>query len=240
MGAVLLLLPLLLVLGVVAAVVVAVLIAVRNKSNFARDSRLAPGLSTSAPAAWAGSHDPEARLHRRLRDALAALRVNQSFDMDGHLLDLRVELEQQSAALDEQLVATAALPLHLRAEPLGSITAAVESVEQAVADLAQGSTGEAADRLDVALADIRARTGLVAQARHALDAMDDQAALPGTPMARPGAVPSPGRPADPTMPTGPATDPPAAPAEPLPTEPPRTEPPRAEPPAATGEGPSAG
>lgn len=168
------------VLGLVAAVVVAGVVAIRSgKASFERDSRLAPGLSTSAPTSWAGSHDPEARLHRRLRDALAALTANQAFDDSGHLLDLRVELEQQAVALDEQLVATAALPLHVRREPLETITGAVETIERAVAELAGASATEASARLDRALADVRDRTSLVAQARRALDELD--ASTPGEP-----------------------------------------------------------
>lgn len=170
----------LVVVVMVAGVVVAGIAAVRNKAKFEHDSRLGPGLATSAPTAWAGSHDPEARLHRRLRDAVAALSANQSFDMNGSLLDLRVELEQQAVALDEQLVATATLPLHVRAEPLARIVAAVESLEHAVAELARTSADEAAVRLQVALEDIRTRTGLVAQARVALQELAD---APGTPAA---------------------------------------------------------
>lgn len=164
----------LIVVALVGAVAVAGVIALRNKSAFERNSRLAPGLSTSAPTSWAGSHDPEARLHRRLRDALVALSTNQAFDHNGSLLDLRVELEQQAMALDEQLVATAALPLHLRRQPLERITGAVGVIEQAVADLAASSAGEAAVRLDAALDDIRTRTTLVAEARAALDALPSQ------------------------------------------------------------------
>lgn len=172
----------LVVVVVVAALAVAGVIALRNKSSFERDSRLAPGLSSSAPTAWAGSHDPEARLHRRLRDAIAALSANRAFDDDGNLLYLRVELEHQAVALDEQLVATAALPLHVRREPLERVTGAVESLEQAVADLAGSSAGEAAARLNVVLDDVRTRTGLVAQARAALDALDHQPGLVAPPV----------------------------------------------------------
>lgn len=156
-------------LAVVSAVAVAAVIALRNKSAFERSNDLIPGVRSAAPAAWAGSHDPEARLHRRLRQALDALRANQAFDHDGHLLDLRVELEQQAVEVDEQLVATAALPVHLRSDPLERLTAAVASIEQAVADLAGASATETSARLARALDDVRVRTGLVAQARAALD-----------------------------------------------------------------------
>lgn len=205
----------LLLVGVIGAALVAGFIALRNKQAFTRDAKLGPGLATSAPTAWAGSHDPEARLHRRLRDAVAALAANQSFDFDGSLLDLRVELEQQAVALDEQLVATAALPMHMRSDPLGRISEAVVALEQAVADLAGASADEAAQRLALALRDISDRTGMVAQARVALDAMETDvtggsaAALPPTPPTaeRPPGEPTPNVEPGPTEEPGPPEEP---------------------------------
>jgi hypothetical protein len=175
---------------VVAGAVGAVALVLRNKAAYDRSNELLPGIATSAPASWAGSHDPEARLHRRLRDAMVALRANQAYDLDGTLLDLRVDLEQQAVALDEQLVATTALPVHLRGEPLARIVGAVESIEQAVADLAGSTTAEIGTRLAVVLDDVRMRTDLVAQARTALDALDADdpasgATAPGAPAVRP-------------------------------------------------------
>lgn len=164
----------------VAAIGGAIVIAVRNKAAYARSNELIPGVPTNAPASWAGSHDPEARLHRRLRDALAALRANQAFDDDGDMLDLRVELEHQAQTLDQQLISTAALPKNLRAEPLQRLTAAVVSIEQAVTDLATSSVAETGARLTRALDDVRARTGLVAQARAALDDLPDPEPIGGT------------------------------------------------------------
>lgn len=174
----------LVVMMAVTGIAVAGVIALRNAKKFERDSQLMAGVPTNAPTAWAGSQAPEARLHRRLRDALVALDANQAFDDDGGLLDLRVELQQQAISLDEQLVATAALPAGLRAEPLAHITNAVVAIEQAVAGLATSSAQDAAGRLAAALEDVRSRTGLVAQARAALDAMD-----PGPEQADPEAQP---------------------------------------------------
>ena len=74
----------------------AAVVALRNKAAFERSNELIPGVRSVAPTSWAGSHEPEARLHRRLIQALDALRANQAFDHDGSLLDLRVELEQQA------------------------------------------------------------------------------------------------------------------------------------------------
>lgn len=201
----------LIVVGLIGAVALAGVLAVRNKKAFESSSRLAPGLSTGAPAAWAGSHDPEAKLHRRLRDAVVALTANQAFDFDGNLIDLRVEMEHQAMALDEQLVATAALPVSVRREPLSRIAEAVGVFELAVADLADTSAAEAASRLSRVLDDVRTRTGLVAQARAALDALDQQPGEVAPPIGdeTPQATgPGPTTPAAGTEPTQPSTSPP--------------------------------
>jgi hypothetical protein len=191
------------VLAVVSAAAAALVVALRNKAAVDRSNQLIPGVASVVPSSWAGSHDPEARLHRRLVQALHALRANQAFDHDGSLLDIRVELEHQAAEVDQQLVATAALPLHLRPDPLARLTAAVESLEQAVADLAGSSAADTSARLSRALDDVRARTGLVAQARAALDDLPIEptvapdAAAPGTtaPTPEPGVTgPGPGQP----------------------------------------------
>ncbi len=174
------------VLAVASAVAVVVAVALRNKAAFARSNELIPGVPSVAPASWAGSHDPEARLHRRLRQALEALRANQAFDDDGGLLDLRVELEQQALEIDRQLVVTAALPLHLRPDPLDRLTAAVTSLEQAVADLAGSSAADTSARLHRTLDDVRLRTGLVAQARAALDDLPSPEPAPSEPEQEPG------------------------------------------------------
>lgn len=155
-----------------ALAVIAVRAATKMQANYERSNEVVPGVSSPAPTSWLGSHDPEARLHRRLVDAMKALRANQSFDQDGGLLDMRVELEQQALAIDAELVATAALPLALRQKPLQTLAGAVETIEHAVAGLASTSAAEVGDRLRRVLEDLRFRTSTVAQARAALDEID--------------------------------------------------------------------
>ena len=62
-------------LALLAGAAVAIVAIVHRKQQRAitRDNQLMPGRPTRAPRSWAVSHDPEARLHRRLRDAMAAL-----------------------------------------------------------------------------------------------------------------------------------------------------------------------
>jgi hypothetical protein len=150
----------------VAAVAVA---ASRTRKALAEANEVVPGRKSPAPTNWAGSHDPEALLHRRLRDAMAALRQNQLFDDDGTLLELRVELEQQALLLDERLVALAALPLSIRDEPRAELTADVALIEQAVADLVRTTTASARPALEATVARIRDRISLYGQAQATLD-----------------------------------------------------------------------
>ena len=141
-------------LFVVSAAVAATVVVRTNKRKFAEANVVVPGTATSAPAEWAGAHTPEARLHRRLRDAVEAMRANPAME-DAFMMDARVSLEQQALAVDERLIAVAALPETVRAEPMASVVAAVDAVEAAVAALAAGPSSRSG--LDQAMADVADR-----------------------------------------------------------------------------------
>lgn len=143
-----------LVLLVASAVAAATVVVRTQKRKFAEANVVVPGTSTKAPAEWAGAHTPEARLHRRLRDAVEAVRGNPAME-DAFMMDARVSLEQQALAVDERLIAVAALPERVRAEPLASVSAAVDAVEAAVAALVAGPTERTG--LDRALAEVADR-----------------------------------------------------------------------------------
>ena len=141
-------------LFVASAVVAAAVVVRTNKRKFAEANVVVPGTTTKAPAEWAGAHTPEARMHRRLRDAMAALQANPAVE-DAFMLDARVSLEQQALAVDQRLIAVAALPERVRADPLASVASAVDAVEAAVAALAVGP--EAGSGLDRAMAEVAER-----------------------------------------------------------------------------------
>ena len=142
-------------LVVVAAVVAATVVVRSGKRSFAKANEVVPGTATQAPAQWAGAHTPEARLHRRLRDAVGALRANPAME-DAYRMEARVSLEQHALAVDERLVAVAALPERVRVEPMASVAAAVDAVEAAVAALVAptGDAGDARRGLDQAMAEV--------------------------------------------------------------------------------------
>lgn len=145
------------VLGAAAAVVSS------TRRRYVAANQVVPGTATHAPPSWAGAHSPEARLHRRLRDAVTALRANPALE-DAWALESRVSLEQHALAVDERLVAVAALPEGVRAEPLRSVAAAVDAVEAAVASLASaGPDLERPQGLDQAMAQVEERVAQLAQ-----------------------------------------------------------------------------
>ena len=152
-----------LLLVVVAAVVAATVVVRSGKRDYAKANEIVPGTATRAPAAWAGAHTPEARLHRRLRDAVEALRANPAME-DAWMLDARVSLEQHALAVDDRLIAVAALPERVRAEPLAGVAAAVDAVEVAVASLA--GSGPEPDRrsgVEQAMTQVEERVALLAE-----------------------------------------------------------------------------
>lgn len=96
-------------------------------------NQVVPGVPTRAPRAWAGAHSPEARLHRRLRDVVVSLRA---LPLSGPFVTAgRRTVERYVLTLDERLIAVAALPEAVRAEPLAKVTANVEQLETSVGEL---------------------------------------------------------------------------------------------------------
>ncbi|MFF3568889.1 hypothetical protein ACFYXQ_14045 [Nocardia jiangxiensis] len=133
----LILLALLVLVGGVVAIVT--VIARHQKQSIAYDNQIVPGMPSNAPSSWAGSHDPEARLHRRLRDAIRALHGVNAYDTASSV-NLRAGLEQSALAVDNHLIAIATLPQTHRDQALPDATAAVEAVEAGVAQYVSATT----------------------------------------------------------------------------------------------------
>lgn len=147
----------------VAVVVLAIgFAALAIRRDNAKANQVVAGAASSAPLSWAGAHTPEARLHRRLVDAVAALP-----DDD---LDVRRPIEEVALSVDEQLVAVARLPERVRAEPLAQVADAVARVEDAVAAVSLPDRLQLQASMDAALAQAKERVALLAQARDELEA----------------------------------------------------------------------
>lgn len=157
-------LVLLLVVVVLAAAGSGAVAVVRaGKRDYAAANEVVPGAPTTAPAAWAGAHTPEALLHRRLRDAVAAVRANPAME-DAWAVESRVSLEQQARAVDERLIAVAALPATVRDRPMAGVAAAVDAVEAAVAALVTDVPAPGRrSGVDQAMADVQRQVAQLAE-----------------------------------------------------------------------------
>jgi hypothetical protein len=158
-----------LVLALVLVVVVAAgwLVVARIKRGQTIANRILPGVATHAPKEWVGAHSKEAKLHRRLRDAMTSLRAISAIE-DGSLLDLRVNLEQEALAVDDQLIAAAALPARVRDEPLSTVEQAVAAVEDAVGVFASAAAQTNAAALQASVTQVRDRMAIAERIRDSL------------------------------------------------------------------------
>ena len=145
----------------------------RNAQDFSDANEIIPGVPTRAPKEWAGAHSPEARLHRRLRDSMEALRANAALD-DPSMVDVRTTLEREALAVDDTLIAVAALPKGHRDEPIRRVTEAVERIETTVTSVVL-LRGPALDDVEQRIEDVRTRLRLVEEARAELAALDPTA-----------------------------------------------------------------
>ncbi|MBD0024428.1 hypothetical protein GII33_17125 [Gordonia pseudamarae] len=106
-----------LVVAGVAVAVVALLLMLRRSSRaqLQQSTQLYPGRSIEAPEGWALGHSPEARLFRRIRDALTPLHNAPGTDIS--LIDGRVQIELAADDVAQRLVALSAVDRSV-AEPV--------------------------------------------------------------------------------------------------------------------------
>ncbi|MFG3524182.1 hypothetical protein ACGF5S_28280 [Nocardia nova] len=153
---VLLLLVLALVVIVGGIVAIGAVALAHQRRRIAAENQVVPGTATRAPTAWARSHEPEARLHRRLRDAMTALRAVTAYDTAA-TVTLRADLEQSALALDDHLVAISMLHSDARTAQLAQTERAVAAVEAGVADYATAATQPDLSALEADLTGVRER-----------------------------------------------------------------------------------
>lgn len=165
----------LLVLSVAAIVGFGVALAVRSKQEFAEQNQVVPGRPSPAPANWAGAHTREAKLHRRLGDAVKGAHENPRFVELG-LAPQMAQIDAQALAIDERLVAAAALPESHKNPALDAIEAHVVELEQTIADLVMGvSVSDSRELLEQAVSAADIRLQALAQARAEVEQVDREA-----------------------------------------------------------------
>ncbi len=166
-----------LIAAVVAIVGFGVALTVRSKREFDAANEVVPGISSSAPAAWAGAHSPEAKLHRRLGDAVRAVHD------DPRLVELGLaaqtkHVESVALAIDERLVAAAALPSRQRAAAVAAFEPQVVALEDTVATMITSTTaaGQSKELLEQVVSEADITLQALAQARAEIEQIDTQAA----------------------------------------------------------------
>ncbi len=164
----------LLIAAVGAVVGFAVLLAVRSKREFAEQNQVVPGRPSPAPASWAGAHSREAKLHRRLGDAVRGARQNPRFVELGLAPQMQA-IEAEAMAIDERLVGAAGLPTAHRDAAIDPLEQHVVDLEQAIADLVTSiSVADSKVQLEAAVSAADIRLQALAEARAEVERIDRQ------------------------------------------------------------------
>lgn len=125
----------LLALGAVTALVVLVVIALGARA-LSRRNRVSPDVPTPAPTSWLAAPTAPARLHRRLRSAVAVARAAAaSPGANPQLADIARELESEAVALDGHVVVTARMPTRDRRAHSAALSARIREVERLAGQL---------------------------------------------------------------------------------------------------------
>ncbi|MFP5487093.1 MAG: hypothetical protein ACLGHQ_02140 [Acidimicrobiia bacterium] len=161
-------------LGLVAVVAVGVVFGAALASGARRDRRarleIVPGVATAAPVAWAGAHTREAKLHRRLGDAVRAMRAHSPLGASV-FAEQRSALEQEALRIDGRLIAFAALTGERRTSGIEEVAGLVERFESAVADLVTASLDDPAS-LEAAISESELRLRALEAARAEVERLD--------------------------------------------------------------------
>jgi hypothetical protein len=167
----------LLIIAVAAAAAGGAAIAIgaqRVKQNTQRGQQISPGTPSAVPLGWAGAHTPEAKLHRRLGQAMSGLRAATEDDV---LVMANVEVvEREALKIEQQLVGASRMADRLKGPTIAQLGAAVDQIENVSAQLIQRSSELSAGDVQTQLAELSERLELLDQARAELD----QGPTPGT------------------------------------------------------------
>ncbi len=165
-----------LLLATVGAVIgFAVALAARSKQEFAEQNQVVPGRVSPAPASWAGSHSREAKLHRRLGEAVTGAHTNPRF-VDLGLAPQMAAIDAEALAIDERLVAAAALPAAHRSAAIDPLEQHVVDLEGAIAELVTSvSVADSKAQLEAAVSAADVKLRALAEARAEVEQIDQQA-----------------------------------------------------------------
>lgn len=166
----------LLALTVIAVVGFGVALVVRSKREFAEQNQVVPGRASPAPANWAGAHTREAKLHRRLGDAVRGAHDNPRFVELGLAAQMQA-IDAEALAIDERLVAAAGLPGSHRDAAIDALEANVVQLEATIADVVTSVTvADSKQQLEQAVSAADLKLQALAEARAEIEMIDRQVA----------------------------------------------------------------
>ncbi|HEX7131746.1 MAG TPA: hypothetical protein VF228_04190 [Iamia sp.] len=134
-------------------------------------NRVSPEVATTAPTAWLGAPGAGARLHRRLRTAVAVARAAcATAPTAPHLADLTAEMEREAVALDTHLVIASRVKGKQGRPQMAALAQQVRQVERLASQvslLAAQSQAPLIGRGEAsALDDLSRQLEMLEQARH--------------------------------------------------------------------------
>lgn len=147
-------------------------LAVRGRNDRNARLEIVPGVPSGAPESWAGAHTPEARLHRRIGDAVRSLRAQPTLSAPT-FVDQRAALEQEALRIDARLIAVAALTGPRREQGIADVAALVERFEGAIADLVTASLDDQSS-LEAVISESEIRLRALEAARAEIEQLDEQ------------------------------------------------------------------
>ncbi len=164
------------VLGALVTVTVVAAITIGQAAK--KKNETVPGTASIVPDNWFGSHEPEARLHRRVQAALEGIRASVGDDLT--LLETTLAAERQALHLAEQLVACSHLAERLKPPVLAQLDASVSKFEDIAGQVVGRTSGISIPALSSELDDLGRQLEILEQARAEVEEIDGSSGMPGT------------------------------------------------------------
>lgn len=148
--------------------------------NSKKSLELVPGTPSGAPAHWFGSHEPEAKLFRRLQEAVKGLHA--MGQANPQALETVISVEHQAQRLEDQLVAASHIADRLKPQVIAQLDSAVAQIEEIAASVIGRESGMVNSGVKKELDALAERLDVLDRARIEVDEAE-RGQLPGPPQA---------------------------------------------------------
>lgn len=145
-------------------------------------NQVVPGTPTAAPTVWMASPASGARLHRRLRTAVAVARSSAAAAVaNPQLVELTAELEREALALDGHVVVASRIVGKEGRARMSALSGQVRQIEQMASQVSmlavQAQAALVTQTQGSALEDLARQLDLLEQARHEVAAVEQAAGV---------------------------------------------------------------